>query len=55
MYEAGLPGMETFHAPPVPAGASASTGLRGRVNFLNWDGRGTPGGLFPRRRKDESR
>ncbi|MFC4957000.1 nitrate reductase subunit beta [Streptomyces mauvecolor] len=55
MYEAGLPGMEAFHAPPVPAGVSASTGLRGRVNLLNWDGRGTPGGLFPRRGKEEDR
>lgn len=53
----GRPGMladgaEGFHASPVPvpvpepAGASA---LRGRINLLNWDGRGRPGGLFPRR------
>ncbi|MEN3541127.1 nitrate reductase subunit beta [Microbispora sp. ZYX-F-249] len=27
--------------------------LRGRVNLLNWDGKGTPEGLFPKR-KDES-
>ncbi|WP_432871932.1 nitrate reductase subunit beta [Microbispora rosea] len=27
--------------------------LRGRVNLLNWDGKGTPDGLFPKR-KDES-
>ncbi|MEO3795057.1 nitrate reductase subunit beta [Nonomuraea sp. B10E15] len=25
--------------------------LRGRVNLLNWDGKGTPDGLFPRRKK----
>ncbi|GAA1698381.1 nitrate reductase subunit beta [Nonomuraea maheshkhaliensis] len=25
--------------------------LRGRVNLLNWDGKGIPDGLFPRRRK----
>ncbi|TDE43720.1 nitrate reductase subunit beta [Nonomuraea mesophila] len=25
--------------------------LRGRVNLLNWDGKGTPEGLFPRRKK----
>ncbi|MET9365137.1 nitrate reductase subunit beta [Streptomyces sp. NPDC006632] len=58
MYEAGLPGMEAFHASPVPAtgaGVSANAGLRGRVNLLNWDGRGAPGGLFPRRGKEEDR
>ncbi|MFG1947097.1 nitrate reductase subunit beta [Nonomuraea sp. NPDC048826] len=26
--------------------------LRGRVNLLNWDGKGTPEGLFPRRKED---
>ncbi|GAB2954616.1 nitrate reductase subunit beta [Nonomuraea fastidiosa] len=25
--------------------------LRGRVNLLNWDGKGTPDGLFPKRRR----
>ncbi|HEX5967234.1 MAG TPA: nitrate reductase subunit beta, partial [Intrasporangium sp.] len=25
---------------------------RGRVNLLNWDGKGKPGGLFPRRKDD---
>ncbi|MEV5981022.1 nitrate reductase subunit beta [Streptomyces sp. NPDC052114] len=49
----GGPGMydaDAFHAPlpgtrdPEHAGAS----LRGRVNLLNWNGRGRPDGLFPR-------
>ncbi|MER8001310.1 nitrate reductase subunit beta [Streptomyces sp. NPDC095613] len=52
----GGPGMydaETFHAPP-PEGAGAEpepagTSPRGRVNLLNWNGRGRPEGLFPRR------
>jgi nitrate reductase beta subunit len=29
------------------ASATASGGLRGRVNLLNWDGNGAPDGLFP--------
>jgi nitrate reductase beta subunit len=42
---------EAFHAPP-PAGASGtSTSLRGRVNLLNWNGKGRPDGLFPRARR----
>nr|BFE78132.1 nitrate reductase subunit beta [Planobispora longispora] len=28
--------------------------LRGRVNLLNWDGKGTPDGLFPKNGKKES-
>ncbi|MEU4222678.1 nitrate reductase subunit beta [Nonomuraea sp. NPDC026600] len=28
--------------------------LRGRVNLLNWDGKGTPDGLFPKRNRDKS-
>ncbi|MER0449424.1 nitrate reductase subunit beta [Streptomyces sp. Edi4] len=59
MYEAGLPGMEAFHAPPAtaPAGAggASDTALRGRVNLLNWDGTSTPRGLFPRRREEEGK
>jgi nitrate reductase beta subunit len=27
---------------------------RGRTNLLNWDGRGKPGGLFPKRPEDDS-
>ncbi|GGX93306.1 nitrate reductase subunit beta [Streptomyces anandii] len=55
-------GPEAFHAPPVAggppgaAGAGAAAGapqgassLRGRVNLLNWNGRGRPRGLFPAR------
>ncbi|WP_309318142.1 nitrate reductase subunit beta [Streptomyces salinarius] len=42
---------EAFHTPP-PAGASGtSTSLRGRVNLLNWNGKGRPDGLFPRARR----
>ncbi|MFD7663658.1 nitrate reductase subunit beta [Streptomyces sp. NPDC059788] len=53
MYDVGLPGMDAFHAPPVAEPATAGDGLRGRVNLLNWDGRGAPRGLFPRRRETE--
>ncbi|MFI0366218.1 4Fe-4S dicluster domain-containing protein, partial [Streptomyces rimosus] len=53
MYDAGLPGMEAFHTPPATEPAPAGDGLRGRVNLLNWNGRGTPSGLFPRRRENE--
>ncbi|MEU2794338.1 nitrate reductase subunit beta, partial [Streptomyces sp. NPDC007100] len=53
MYDIGLPDMEAFHAPPVTEPATAGNGLRGRVNLLNWDGRGAPRGLFPRRRENE--
>ncbi len=53
MYDASLPGMDSFHAPPVPETVAAGDGLRGRVNLLNWDGRGLPRGLFPRRRESE--
>jgi nitrate reductase beta subunit len=44
--------VETFHAlkqrqtSEAPAGSSQ---LRGRVNLLNWDGNGSPPGLFPER------
>ncbi|MEU3368943.1 nitrate reductase subunit beta [Streptomyces sp. NPDC006660] len=59
MYEAGLPGMDAFHAPPATAsagaGGSSDTALRGRVNLLNWDGTSTPRGLFPRRREEEGK
>ncbi|WP_255951206.1 nitrate reductase subunit beta [Streptomyces odontomachi] len=55
-----LPGADAdaFHAPPVTAragagadddGTGAGRGLAGRVNLLNWNGRGRPDGLFPRR------
>jgi nitrate reductase beta subunit len=45
--------VETFHAlrdrqtADEPADPN---GLRGRVNLLNWDGKGAPPGLFPRAR-----
>jgi nitrate reductase beta subunit len=29
-------------------------GLRGRVNLLNWDGKGSPRGLFPKRRSEHT-
>jgi nitrate reductase beta subunit len=49
----GGPGMysaDTFHTPPAPGPEPEHAGvsLRGRVNLLNWDGRGRPDGLFPR-------
>jgi nitrate reductase beta subunit len=54
----GGPGMyatpeEAFHAPPTgpeePEPAPVGSLLHGRVNLLNWDGKGRPSGLFPRR------
>ncbi|CAM3160332.1 nitrate reductase subunit beta [Nocardioides dubius] len=63
MYESGPFGeasgaptpvaVETFTAlrQRQTADAAASTDeLRGRVNLLNWDGNGSPPGLFPQRR-----
>jgi nitrate reductase beta subunit len=50
--------VETFHAlqqrqtSDEPAGNEE---LRGRVNLLNWDGNGTPPGLFPPRREEDAR
>ncbi|MBB5782931.1 nitrate reductase subunit beta [Nonomuraea jabiensis] len=45
----GGPGMpaaaEGFHSPPV----TRDERLSGRVNLLNWDGKGLPDGLFPPR------
>ncbi|MEW2287529.1 nitrate reductase subunit beta [Streptomyces sp. NPDC047841] len=52
MYDAG-----TFHTPPAataaPSGQTSSP-LRGRVNLLNWNGRGRPDGLFPRRKEQRT-
>ncbi len=50
--------VETFHAlkqrqtSETPAGGEE---LRGRVNLLNWDGNGTPDGLFPPRTEEDGR
>ncbi|WP_225878293.1 nitrate reductase subunit beta [Spongiactinospora rosea] len=48
----GGPGM-LEHAAPAGSVASfhgeSDERLRGRVNLLNWDGKGTPSGLFPPR------
>ena len=44
--------VETFHAlrdRQTSDTAGASTGKASRVNLLNWDGKGTPEGLFPPR------
>ena len=44
--------VETFHAlrqRQTSEGISPSDQMRGRVNLLNWDGVGTPPGLFPHR------
>ncbi len=48
----GMYGPDGFPAPPVtpPPAGHAGTSLRDRVNLLNWNGRGRPAGLFPRRR-----
>ena len=46
--------VETFHAlkDRTTSGALATgrDDLRGRVNLLNWDGKGLPEGLFPPKR-----
>ncbi|MCV2460444.1 4Fe-4S dicluster domain-containing protein, partial [Streptomyces sp. ICN988] len=45
---------EAFHAPPTAGTVGTggtSTSLRGRVNLLNWNGKGRPDGLFPRARR----
>ncbi|MEU9601221.1 nitrate reductase subunit beta [Streptomyces sp. NPDC048109] len=48
---------EAFHAPPTAGTAGTagtggtSTSLRGRINLLNWNGKGRPDGLFPRARR----
>jgi nitrate reductase beta subunit len=42
--------VETFHALRERQSADTpadTSGLRGRVNLLNWDGNGRPEGLFP--------
>jgi nitrate reductase beta subunit len=60
MYESGSFGeasgrpvpvaVETFHAlkqRQTSEGIAQTESMRGRVNLLNWDGVGTPEGLFP--------
>jgi nitrate reductase beta subunit len=44
--------VETFHALKNRQTSDRSTAAttRGRVNLLNWDGKGTPEGLFPPKR-----
>ncbi|GAA4095904.1 nitrate reductase subunit beta [Actinomadura miaoliensis] len=54
----GGPGMlepaAAFHVPPArPPARAADDRLRGRVNLLNWNGRGRPAGLFPARPEDQ--
>jgi nitrate reductase beta subunit len=42
--------VETFHAlkqRQTSSGIAPAESLRGRVNLLNWDGVGTPEGIFP--------
>ncbi|GII86286.1 nitrate reductase subunit beta [Sphaerisporangium siamense] len=48
MLEPSAASVEGFHRPP------ADDRLRGRVNLLNWDGKGLPTGLFPRRGEQSS-
>jgi nitrate reductase / nitrite oxidoreductase, beta subunit len=48
--------VETFHAlkqRQQTEGVAHAEEMRGRVNLLNWDGRGTPEGMFPPRRTEE--
>jgi nitrate reductase / nitrite oxidoreductase, beta subunit len=48
--------VETFHAlkqRQQTEGVAHAEEMRGRVNLLNWDGRGTPEGIFPPRRTEE--
>ncbi|MET9295074.1 nitrate reductase subunit beta [Streptomyces sp. NPDC003077] len=47
----GMYAAEALHTLPEDEAAPepAGTATRGRVNLLNWDGRGRPAGLFPRR------
>lgn len=50
--------VENFHALRQRQTTDEPTGneeLRGRVNLLNWDGNGTPAGLFPPKHEGESR
>ena len=50
--------VETFHAlreRQTTGGTAGDDTLRGRVNLLNWDGHGTPSGLFPERADDPDR
>jgi nitrate reductase beta subunit len=42
--------VENFHALKVRQTSEAvldSSDKEGRINLLNWDGKGTPSGLFP--------
>jgi nitrate reductase beta subunit len=48
--------VETFHAlkqRQTSEGLSPADSMRGRVNLLNWDGVGTPEGMFPPRHSEE--
>ncbi|WP_052862971.1 nitrate reductase subunit beta [Streptomyces niger] len=52
----GGPGMmpggydpDSFHAPPDTGPTPAGSATAGRVNLLNWNGKGRPAGLFPKR------
>ncbi|SPL98778.1 Respiratory nitrate reductase beta chain [[Actinomadura] parvosata subsp. kistnae] len=53
----GLPApvaVENFHAlreRQTGENLDDADELRGRVNLLNWDGKGTPDGLFPKRKR----
>lgn len=46
--------METFQALRQRQTSETSVSgeeLQGRVNLLNWDGKGTPDGIFPKRQE----
>ena len=47
--------VETFHAlkqRQTSEGIATPNKMHGRMNLLNWDGVGTPEGIFPRRPDD---
>jgi nitrate reductase beta subunit len=49
--------VETFHAlkqRQQSTGIAPANDMRGRVNLLNWDGVGTPAGLFPDRSEEDA-
>ena len=50
--------VETFHGlkqRQTGEAAASDEQLRGRVNLLNWDGNGTPSGMFPPRPEEGPR
>jgi nitrate reductase beta subunit len=48
----GLKDRQTTETLAAPVGPEDASDLRGRINLLNWDGKGLPDGLFPKRKTD---